>query len=122
MEELGMPPKQTCVICYAGDCTAGKQSDFDGLQVNSADRHDQTLVEARMLGVASSAGSMQTKAKSSGISTKKQSDYWLKRFMASFDKLSTFLRRCPRAATHMQASESHALASTLEPSARSNSY
>ena len=117
-----MPVKQTCVFCCAADCTTGKQSHFDGLQVNSADGHDQTLVDGRMIGVASSAESRQTKAKSSDISTKKQSDYWLKRFMASFDKLSTFLRRRPRAATHMQASESHALASALEPSARSNSY
>ena len=95
-----------CVICCAADCTTGIQSDFDGLQVNSADwagGHDQTLADARMLGVASSVESRQTKAKSSDISTKKQSDYWLKRVMTSFDKMSTLLRRRPRAKTHMEA-------------------
>ena len=117
-----MPPKQTCVICCTPNCKTRIQSDFDGLQVDSADGHDKKLVNARMLGVASSAESRQTKAKSSDISTKKHSDYLLKRLMESFNKLSTILRRRPRAVTHMPASESHALASALEPSARSNSY
>ena len=104
------------------DCSVYEQKHFDGLQVTAVDEHDQTLVDARMLGVASTPESRQAKARTSDISTKKQSDYWLKRFMASFDKLGTILRRRPRAATHMQASESHALAPALEASARSNSY
>jgi hypothetical protein len=93
------------------DCSVDQQKHFDGLQVTAVDEHDQTLVDARMLGVASSAESRQMTAKSSDISTKKQSDYWLKRFMASFDKLSTILRRrLPRANTHrhMEAHAHHA--------------
>ena len=103
MNENGMPVKQWCLHCCQPDCTAKQQPNFDGLQVNNADGHDQTLVDARMLGVASSAESRQTTAKSSDISTKTQSDYWLKRVMASFDKMSTLLRRRPRAKTHMEA-------------------
>ena len=78
-------------------------SDFDGLQVNCTDEHDQMLVDARMLGVASSTESRKSTTKSSTISTKRNSDYLLKRFMGSFDKLGTFLKRLPRANTHMEA-------------------
>jgi len=80
-----------------------EQSNFDGLQVNCADEHDQILVDARMLDVVSSIESRKTTTKSSNISTKRQSDYWLKRFMPSFDKLGTSLQRHPRANTHMEA-------------------
>ena len=100
MKENGMSVQQACV---AADCATGKQADFDGLQVNCTAGHDQMLVDARMLGVASSTESRNTTTKSSNISTKRHSDYWLKRFMASFDKLGTFLKRRPRANTHMEA-------------------
>ena len=103
MNENAMPVKKHCVNCQSIDCSVNEQKHFDGLQVTVVDEHDQTLVDARMLGVASSAESRQTTAKSSDISTKKQSDYWLKRVMASFDKMSTLLRRRPRAKTHMEA-------------------
>ena len=102
MNENAMPVKKNCVNCQSMDCSVNEQKHFDGLQVTVVE-HDQTLVDARMLGVASSAESRQTKAKSSDISTKKQSDYWLKRVMTSFDKMSTLLRRRPRAKTHMEA-------------------
>ena len=123
MNENAMPVKKNCVNCQSMDCSVNEQKHFDGLQVTVVEQHDQALVDARMLGVSSSADSRQTTAKSSGISTKKQSDYWLKRFMRSFDKLSTIIPHRPRAATPLAcASESHALASALEERARSNSY
>ena len=106
MKENGMPLKQTCVNCVhcgAATCSDSKQSDFDGLQVDCTDGHDQMLVDARMLDVASSTESRKTTTKSSDIGTKRHSDYWLKRVMASLDKLGTFLTRRPRANTHMEA-------------------
>ena len=103
------------------------QANFDSL-VESAPPHDETLVEARMLNVISTTKSSQPTAKSTSnddddVSMRRHSDYCLKRFMASFDKLGTFLQRRPRAVTQMQADTSHALASALEPlSPRSSSY
>ena len=103
-----MPEQQTCVICCAADCPKAKQQDFDGLQVNSADGHDLTLVDARMLGVASSAESRKTTDNSQHISAHKDSDYCLKRMMASLAKICTFVqRRLPRAKTHMEAHAHH---------------
>ena len=104
-----MPVKQSCLHCCQADCTAKEQPNFDGLQVNTADGHDEKLVDARMLNVTSSTNSRQTTAKqttakSNLISMRRHSDYCLKRFMTSFDKLGTFLnRRHPRAKTHMEA-------------------
>ena len=103
------------------------QANFDCLIV-PAPQHDETLVEARMLDVVSSTKSSRPTAKSTrndddDVSMRRYSDYCLKRFMASFAKLGTFLRRRPRAVTQMQADTSHALASALEPlSPRSSSY
>ena len=101
-----MPVQQKCATCGQTNCqtpTYNDQPDFDGLQVNCTDVHDQQLVDTRMLNVASSTESRKTTTKSSDISTKRHSDYWLKRVMASFDKLGTFLTRRPRANTHMEA-------------------
>ena len=125
MNENGMPVKKKCPNCQSIDCSAcsaDNQRDFDGLQVTVPDEHDQTLVDARMLDVVSSTESRKTASKSNEMSTRRHSDYWLKRLMASFDKLATFLQRRPRAVTQMEADPSHALASALEPSARSSSY
>ena len=97
----GMPVQQT-------RCTTGKQSDFDGLQVNCTDEHDQMLVDARMLGVASSAESRKTTDNPQHISAQKDSDYCLKRMMASLAKICTFVQcRLPRAKTHMEAHAHH---------------
>ena len=101
MEENGMPVPQTCVFCCAADCTTGKQSDCPGLQVNCTDEHDQMLVDARMLDVVSSPESKKTTTESYDMSTQRHSDYLLKRLMASFDKLTSFLQRLPRANSHM---------------------
>ena len=101
-----MSVQQTCAKCWQTNCqtpTYNDQPDFDGLQVNCTDVHDQQLVDTRMLNVASSTESRKTTTKSSDISSKRHSDYWLKRVMASLDKLGTFLTRRPRANTHMEA-------------------
>lgn len=103
MNANDMPVYKACANCRSEHCSGDKQSDFDGLQVNLTDQHDQTLLEARMLGVHSSTKSKNTTYNLSSISTKSYSDYVLKRIMASFDKMGTFLRRHPRAKTHMAA-------------------
>ena len=74
------------------------------LQVTVAEQHDQTLVDARMLGVQSSPESRRTTEKSEPISPDRDSDYYLQRVMASLAKIGTFLqRRLPRAQTDMAA-------------------
>jgi hypothetical protein len=113
MNENDMPVYKSCANCLSEDCSGNKQSDFDWLQVNRTGEHDQTLVDARMLGIDSSTESRKTTNYSNNISTERYSDYWLKRFMASFDKMGTFLRRGPRAKTHMEA---HAPSETLKRS------
>ena len=81
----------------------------NGLQVTVADKNDQTLVDARMLGVHSSTESRKATDKSQHISTLKDSDYCLKRIMSSLAKICTFVqRRLPRAKTHMEAHAHHA--------------
>lgn len=108
MNENGMPVKQSCLQCCQPDYTAKQQPNFNGLQVNNAGGHDQTLVDARMLGVASSAESRKTTNNSQHISAHKDSDYCLKRMMASLAKICTFVkRRLPRAKTHMDAPAHH---------------
>ena len=120
---------KNCPHCKSINCCACStdesrdQGEFDGLQVTVPDEHDQKLVDARMLVAVSSTESRKTTFKSSEMSTRQNSDYWLKRFMASFDKMCSFLQRRPRAVTHMEAIDtSHALASALEPPVRSSSY
>ena len=109
MNKNAMPVKKQCVICCAADYTTGIQPEFDGLQVNSVDGHDQTLVDARMLGVHSSTESRKTTDNSQHMSTHKDSDYCLKRIMASLAKICTSVqRRLPRAKTHMEAHAHHA--------------
>ena len=110
-----MPLKKRCANCQSIDCSADNQQDFAGLQVTVAEQHDQTLVDARMLGVHSSTESRKTTDKSKDMSMKKRSDYWLKRIMASFDKMHTFLCRLPRANTHAQL-EAHVPSETLQRS------
>ena len=108
MHENGMPVKQSCLHCCQPDCTAKQQPNFDGLQVTVVDEHDQTLVDARMLNVASSAESRKTTNNSQHISAHKDSDYCLKRMMASLAKICTFVqRRLPRSKTHMEAHAHH---------------
>lgn len=124
-----MPAKKGCVQCRDLDCPDRKQWDFDMLQVQSPHANDKRLVEARMLGVVTS-GEFRNKASEAnkankaknGERTQGQSDYSLKRLMASLNKISTFLRRRPRASTHMQASEKHGLAGAAESKQRCNSY
>ena len=103
----------SCKKCGSEHCDGDNQRAFDGLQVTVADEHDQTLVDARMLGVHSSAESRKLTHKSNSISTKRHSDFWLKRMMASFEKLGTFVRRHARAKTDMAA---HALDKTPQRS------
>jgi len=125
MHENGMPVKKLCANCEQTDCSADKQSNFEHLQVASTEGHDQMLVDTRMLGVFSSNESRKTTSKTSAMSMRPHSDYWLKRFMASVDKVGSFLqRRLPRAQTHEQLHDpSHVLASSLQPlSPRSSSY
>ena len=108
MNENAMPVKKHCVNCQSTDCSVDKQKNFDGLQVTVVDEHDQTLVDARMLGVASSAECRKTTDNSQHISAHKDSDYCLKRMMASLAKICTFVkRRLPRAKTHMEAPAHH---------------
>ena len=103
-----MPVKKHCVRCQSIDCSVNEQKHFDGLQVTVVDEHDQTLVDARMLGVHSSTESRKTTDNSQHISTHKDSDYCLKRMMASLAKIRTFVqRRLPRAKTHMEAHAHH---------------
>ena len=105
MNENGMPVHTSCKNCLSKYCNGDQhdqQPDFAGLQVTVADEHDQKLVDARMLDVVSSTESRKTTTKSSDVSMRMHSDYCLKRFMASFGKLGTFLNRLlPRAKTHM---------------------
>ena len=109
MNKNGMPMKKHCANCQSIDCSVDQQKNFDGLQVTVVDEHDQTLVDARMLGVHSSTESRKTTDKSQHISTHKDSDYYLKRMMASLAKICTFVqRRLPRAKTHMDAHAHHA--------------
>lgn len=123
MNENDMSVTKNCPHCKSENYVDDQQPDFDWLQVNRTVEHDQTLVHARMLDVVSSTESRKTTSKSSKMSTRRNSDYWLKRFMASFDKMRSFLKRRPRAVTHMEALDSqHALASALEPLARCSSY
>ena len=98
-----MSVQPTCVVCCQASCKTAKQSDFDALQVNSTDGHDQILADARMLHSATSTESKKTTTKSYNMSTQKHADYFLKRMMASFDKLTSFLQRRPRANTNMEA-------------------
>ena len=98
-----MPVHKSCANCLSKDCVDKLQLDFDELHVNYTGEHDKRLVDARMLGVHSSTESRKTTDNSNKISTKRYSDNGLKRFMSSFDKMRTFLRRHPRAKTHMEA-------------------
>lgn len=92
-------------------------------QAGKHNEHDQKLVDARMLNVVSSTKCRKTTNKSNDTNTRRDSEYFLKRVMASFDKMRSFLKRRPRALTHMQAHDtSHALASAREPLVRSNSH
>ena len=109
MNKNAMPVKKHCVNCQSTDCSVDKQKNFDGLQVTVVDEHDQTLVDARMLGVHSSTESRKTTDNSQHISTHKDSDYCLQRIMGSLAKICTFVqRRLPRAKTHMEAHAHHA--------------
>jgi hypothetical protein len=98
-----------CSNCHAKHCSNNVhnvQEMFVGLQVTGVDTHDQTLVGVRMLGVASSAKSKKLEKLGSRLykpSSQKHSDFWLTRFMASYDKLASFLQRRQRAKTHMEA-------------------
>ena len=108
MNENAMPVKKHCVRCQSIDCSVNEQKHFDGLQVTVVEQHDQALVDARMLGVHSSTESRKTTDNSQHISTHKDSDYCLKRMMASLAKICTFVqRRLPRAKTHMEAPAHH---------------
>ena len=115
MPENLMSMQRECAVsgasCNKTECTSKQQQEFDGLQVNRNDEHDKKLVDARMLGVVSSTESRQTTIKSSDISTRRNSDYSLQRFMASFDKLGSFLQRHQRAKT--AGSEDHVLSNAL---------
>ena len=109
MNKNAMPVKKHCVNCQSTDCSVDQQKNFDGLQVTVVDEHDQMLVDARMLGVHTSTGSSKTTDKSQHISTLRDSDYCLKRIMASLVKICTFVPcRLPRAKTHMEAHAHHA--------------
>ena len=74
MNENGMPVKQSCLHCCQPDCTAKQQPNFDGLQVNTADEHDEKLVDARMLNVISSTESRKTTTKSNDTRMRRHSD------------------------------------------------
>jgi hypothetical protein len=100
MNKNAMPVKKDCVNCQSIDCSVNEQKHFDGLQVTVVEQHDQALVDARMLGVHSSTESRKTTDNSQHISTHKDSDYCLKRMMATSAKICTFVqRRLPRAKT-----------------------
>ena len=98
-----MALQQPCAKCWQTNSqttTYNEQPDFYSLQIRSTECGDQKLVDTRMLGVQSSAESRKTTNSSNNMSTERHSDYWLKRFMASSDKIGTFLRRLPHAKTH----------------------
>lgn len=89
-----------CVHCGRTDATANKptdtmQPDFECLQVVLA-KHDGTLLLARMNSMSFMENPRelrQRKNASTHIDASKQSDYCLKRLMASDDKESSFLMR-----------------------------
>jgi|SaaInlV_125m_DNA_1040241.scaffolds.fasta_scaffold88366_2 hypothetical protein len=91
--------EKRCPNCHVVDCHGDKQRDFDALQLQSADSHDQMLVDSRMLGVASSLESRKLTLISSSISNHMQSDYCLQRVVATFNKAGSFLEPSVRASS-----------------------
>lgn len=102
------------------------QVEFDNLQVECPQTHDEILLDARMKGIVSSRESRKYAWKPKKANTKEKkhsrSSYLLLRLVASFDKMCTYLCRHPRAQTHMVACETHALAGALETKERTSTY
>lgn len=100
--------------------------EFDNLQVECPQTHDEILLDARMKGIVSSRESRKYAWKSKKANTKEKkhsrSDYLLLRLMVSFDKMCTYLGHRPRAQTHMVACETHALSGALETKERTSTY
>ena len=118
--------EKRCANCHAVNCHSDKQQDFDELQLQSADAHDQMLVEARMVGFSSSFKSRKNAGKSrefkENLKQTRQSDYLLTRVIASMQKIGTFLRRRPRAKTDLKAFPPHALEVPMETPLRNDTY
>lgn len=102
------------------------QVEFDNLQVECPQTHDEILVDARMKGIVSSRESRKSGCKCKKVKKQEKkhsrSNYLLLRLVASFDKMCTYLGHCPRAQTHMVACETHALSGALETKERTSTY